>query len=337
MRESGRPDPDLLQQWVLDERMPLAEVGGRLGRSRSAGYDWLRRYAITAGGRRLAQDELVRWWRSGVPVGRIAAATGVPEPALVERLTSAALIRPARQYLPVGSAADPLPEHLLREWHVRQGLTAPRIAALTGTTARQVRYRLARYRLSRGHPGLPARLPEILTADLLRVLYVERGLTCPQIAADHGASAESVRRLLDRYGIERRPGGFRAHDAAVPGGFGAHDAAVPGGFRAHDAAVPGGFGAHDAAVPGGFEFHDAAVPGGFGAHHDIGRPVVHRFQGTLDRARAAVVAASAAVAAARAAEERAWRIIRATGARHRNPPSFAQDHVGGLWTEPQCG
>ena len=46
----------------------------------------------------------------------------------------------------------------MRDWYVREGFAVAQIAALTGTTARQVRYRLARYRLSPGRPGPAARV-----------------------------------------------------------------------------------------------------------------------------------------------------------------------------------
>ncbi|MFF5078657.1 hypothetical protein ACFY36_16520 [Actinoplanes sp. NPDC000266] len=197
-----RPDPDLLQRWVVLEGVPAAEVGPRLGLSRAAGYSWLSRYAISAGRPFLGQDHLIELWRSG-------RDAGLPPEAVRERLVTASVLVADRSYFHVGAPDDPLPEALLRDWMLRDGYTVAQVAALTGTTPRQVRYRLARYRLSPGRPGPRPRLSGILTPDSLTRLYVHDGLSCPRIAERTGVSPESVRELLIRYGIERRPSGSR--------------------------------------------------------------------------------------------------------------------------------
>ena len=137
----------------------------------------------------------------------LSARTGVPAPAIRERLVTAAVLSSPRRYVVVGSPADPLTVDQLRRWCVRDGFSAPQIAALTDTTARQVRYRLARYGLSPARPGPPAALRRRLTEPHLRHLYERERLSCPQIAARVGASTEAVRRLMVGYGIERRPSG----------------------------------------------------------------------------------------------------------------------------------
>jgi hypothetical protein len=205
-----RPDPDLLQRWVIGERVPPAQVGPRLGLSRAAGYAWLRRYGITPAGPELAQSQLVARWRAGLASAQLAAELGLPADAVRERLVSASVLEPSRTYFVVGSPDDPLPEHLLRDWYVRDGFSVAQVAALTGTTPRQVRYRLTRYHLSPGRPGPASRARRKLTRAALIELYVHKGLTCPQIAARARVSAETVRELLAEYGIERRPSGTRA-------------------------------------------------------------------------------------------------------------------------------
>lgn len=145
-----RPDPDLLQQWVVRDGVPAAQVGARLGLSRAAGYSWLRRYGITAAGPVVAQRRLAAEWRAGTPATELAARVGLPLDALRERLASTSELGRARRYFVVGSPDDPLPEGLLRQWYVREGFSAEQVAVLTDTTPRQVRYRLSRYRLSRG-------------------------------------------------------------------------------------------------------------------------------------------------------------------------------------------
>ncbi|MBM2623668.1 hypothetical protein JIG36_50090 [Actinoplanes sp. LDG1-06] len=211
-----RPDPDQLQQWALRDRVPAAEIGVRLGLSRAAVYGWLRRYSIVTGGPFLSQERLLALWRAGMLTSRIATETGLAPDGVRERLVTAAVLVPDRSYFVVGSPEDPLPEHLLRDWVVREGFTAAQVAALTGTTARQVRYRLARYRLSSGRPGPAPRLRRQLTRDTLVKLYQDEGLSCPQIAREAGVSAEAVRELLVDYGIKRRPSGSRARPPLDP-------------------------------------------------------------------------------------------------------------------------
>ena len=174
--------------------------------SRAAGYDWLRRYGITSESSLLTQAELTERWRDGRSAGDLADEVGLAGDAIRERLVSAAVLSRPRSYYVVGSPDDPLPEHLLRDWYVREGFTVAQMAALTGTTARQVRYRLARYHLSPGRPGPPPRLRRALTETLLTELYVRDGLSCAQIGERSGVSGEAVRDLLASYGIERRAG-----------------------------------------------------------------------------------------------------------------------------------
>ncbi|MGK5677662.1 hypothetical protein [Actinoplanes sp. URMC 104] len=211
-----RPDPDRLQQWVLRDGVPASGVGARLGLSRAAGYGWLRRYGIVAGAPFVPQDRLIGFWRAGMLASRIAIETGVAADGVRERLVTAAVLVPDRSYFVIGSPEDPLPERLLRDWVVREGFTAAQVAALTGTTARQVRYRLAHYKLSTGRPGPAPRLRRRLTRETLLRLYQDEGLSCPRIAERAGVSAEAVRELLVEYGIERRSSGSRPRPAPPP-------------------------------------------------------------------------------------------------------------------------
>jgi hypothetical protein len=211
-----RPDPDELQRWVLCDGVPPGQVGARLGLSRAAGYAWLSRYAITAAGPLLPQASLVARWRAGTVAEQLAAETGLPPGAVRERLVAAAVLHPRRSYFVVGAPDDPLPESLLRDWYVRESFSVAQVATLTGTTARQVRYRLARYRLSPGRPGPVSHARRRLTRAALTELYVRNGLTCPQIATRSGVSAETVRELLDEYGIARRPSGTRTRPPLTP-------------------------------------------------------------------------------------------------------------------------
>lgn len=196
-----RPDPDLLQEWVIKDGVRPAQVGPRLGLSRAAGYAWLRRYGITASGPLLEQSRLVALWRAGLVASQLAAELGLAADAVRERLVTASVLRPSRSYFLVGSPDDPLPEHLLRDWYVREGFTVAQVAELTGTTPRQVRYRLARYRLSPGRPGPSPR--RCLTRAALTELHLGQGLSCSQIAERAGVTPEAVRDLLFEYGLTR--------------------------------------------------------------------------------------------------------------------------------------
>jgi hypothetical protein len=186
-------------------------VGKRLGLSRAAGYSWLRRYGITAAGPVVGQRRLIALWRAGLVADQLAAEVGLPPDAIRERLVTASVLRPSRTYFLVGSPGDPLPESLLRDWYVREGFTVAQVAELTGTTPRQVRYRLARYRLSPGRPGPAPRARRCLTRAALTEFYLDRRMTTPQIAARAGVSAETVRELLIEYGIDRRRSGTRGY------------------------------------------------------------------------------------------------------------------------------
>ncbi|WP_433365288.1 hypothetical protein ACQPZX_35560 [Actinoplanes sp. CA-142083] len=200
-----RPDPDLLQRWVIEDGVPPAKVGPLIGLSRAAGYAWLRRYGITAAGPMLEQSRLVAQWRAGLVAAQLAAELGLHPDAVRERLVTASVLPPTRSYFLVGSPADPLPEHLLRDWYVREGFSVAQVAELTGTTARQVRYRLARYHLSPGRPGPASRARRSLTKAALTELYLAQGLTCSQIAERAQVSAGTVNELLVEYRIIRLP------------------------------------------------------------------------------------------------------------------------------------
>jgi hypothetical protein len=198
-----RPDPDLLQQWVIKDGVRPAQVGPQLGLSRAAGYAWLRRYGITAAGPLLEQSRLVALWRAGLVAAQLAAELGLAADAVRERLVTASVLRPSRSYFLIGSPDDPLPEHLLRDWYVREGFAVAQIAELTGTTPRQVRYRLTHYHLSPGRPGPASYTRRCLTKAALTELHLGQGLSCAQIAERAGVTPETVRGLLLEYGLTR--------------------------------------------------------------------------------------------------------------------------------------
>jgi hypothetical protein len=206
--EATWPDPDELQRWIHTEGVPAGEIGARLGLSRAAGYRWLQRYGISAGTPPVSQDHLVTRWRAGMPADELAVEHRLPVDAVRDRLVAAAAITASRTYYVLGSDTDPLPQEVLRGWYVDDRFSVSQIAALAGITARQVRYRLARYQISGGRPGPQPQLRRRLDQTLLARLY-DDGLTCAQIGERFEASAESIRALLVAYGIRRRTSGRR--------------------------------------------------------------------------------------------------------------------------------
>ena len=206
----------MLQRYLRDGGLSAAQIGVRLGLSRATVYRWLRRYGINATGPVVAVGALAEAWRAGASLAELAARTGLPARAVHERLAAASVLQLPRRYILIGSPEDPLRPELLRLWYGQRGLTAEQVAVLTDTTVRQVRYRLYRYRLSRAKPGPPSRLRRLLPVDVLRRMYVDEHLSCPQIAVRVGASAERVRELLIAYGITRRSSGLAGADGRAP-------------------------------------------------------------------------------------------------------------------------
>jgi hypothetical protein len=193
-----RPDPDQLLQWVVREGVPPSQIGARLGLSRATGYEWLRRYAIRADGPAVSQEQLLAGWRAGTESAeRVAAETGLPAEAVAERLITAGALASSRPYVLVGASGDPLPEERLRQWHLDEGRTAAQIAAMTGTTVRQVRYRLTQYGLTKprtGSPPPPVRLNSTLMGRLLATHEHARAATAAT-ADTLGTLNETVRQL----------------------------------------------------------------------------------------------------------------------------------------------
>ena len=192
-----RPDPDQLLHWVRDG-VPPSQIGARLGLSRATGYEWLRRYAIRADGPAVTQDQLLAGWRAAAESAeRVAAATGLPADAVAERLITAGVLASSRPYVLVGASGDPLPEELLRQWHLDEGRTAAQIAAMTGSTVRQVRYRLSQYGLTKprtGSPAPPARFDTTLMGRLHATREHARAATAAT-ADTLGTLSETVRQL----------------------------------------------------------------------------------------------------------------------------------------------
>jgi hypothetical protein len=194
-----RPDPDQLLQWVVHDGVPPSQIGARLGVSRATGYEWLRRYAIRPDSPAVGQDELLATWRAGPESAeRVADETGLPAEAVAERLITAGAITSTRPYVLVGALADPLPGDQLRQWHVDEGRTAAQIATMTGTTVRQVRYRLGQYGLTKRRADPHGRTPppaDTSLADRLRDTLEAREAAAATTADTLSMLTETVRRL----------------------------------------------------------------------------------------------------------------------------------------------
>jgi len=197
----GRPDPDRIQQWVICEGLARGRVGERLGLSRATGYVWLRRYGISPGGALVTQAALASDWRAGTPVEQLAAVHGLSVDAVVDRLIAAGCMRQQRHYYLLGSVADPLPQSLLRKLYLGQHLAPAEIAARTGATERQVRYRLDRYQLLACPPRRRRRTHRHRTVAVLRNPCARRRRARRRVAVRFRSSENTARRLTGDYGF----------------------------------------------------------------------------------------------------------------------------------------
>jgi predicted transcriptional regulator len=98
--------------------------------------------------------------------------------------------------------AQPIDRDLLERRYVLEGRSITAIARELGVSATTVTKRLDAFGISR-RPA-PRSAEMIDRAHLVRE-YVERGRTMAEIAGDLGVSASTVRKHLDRHGIEVRP------------------------------------------------------------------------------------------------------------------------------------
>jgi transposase-like protein len=169
--EAARVPPKaVLEDLYLGQRLSIAKVADRLGKSPRQVGVWLRRHDI--------------------PIRARGATVAPPAPGQWDHLLTRAV---------------------LEDLYVGQGLSALAVAERLGIpNGTPVLRALRRYGLpvaARGTKRVAGR--PLLTADLLRDLYVDHGLSAPQIAHRLGyRDPSSIRDALQRFGIPlRRIGG----------------------------------------------------------------------------------------------------------------------------------
>jgi hypothetical protein len=223
-------DPDELYRMHNVERLPAEEIGQRLGVATATAYLWMRRYGVPRRARTrrqaaaapplapwISQASLVTLWEEGWSGARIAEATGLDPDVVKRRLAAAGLLakRPTTAAIPVGDPDDPLPKALLERLYLEQHLSPWDIAKLTGTTARQVDYRLTRYSVPRRQPGEHVLIRD-LDPETLRELYRGQERSDPDIAALYQVSEGHVSSTRRHHGIESRPGAQRTSAGRTP-------------------------------------------------------------------------------------------------------------------------
>jgi hypothetical protein len=194
-----------------------------VGMSRGGVYRWMQRYGIPRrpSALRLSSDDAAPsvsrttwvpqsrleelWVHDRMDVRRIATSTRLSTAVVRDRLIAAGMLprpKPGDNYVLVGAPDDPLSRQTLEDMYLGRRLVPREIAEETGTTVSKVQYRLRVYGIPRRRPGTRPVL-EDLTAELLRYLYLERGLSTPKIAALMNCSIPSVRQRLMHVDISR--------------------------------------------------------------------------------------------------------------------------------------
>lgn len=141
----------------------------------------------------------------------IAARFGVTHTQVRRWMDRAGIAcRPHAHAEKVDAGLCPPPDRLRELVHVEH-LSLEKIGERYGVSGSAVRLWLIEFGIptpavwDTRHKGERIRLPG---ADVLRVLYVDNGLSTAQIGAMHNASSDTVRRALRRHGIPIRPNGF---------------------------------------------------------------------------------------------------------------------------------
>lgn len=208
-----RPNAELLRQLYVEEDKTLAEVGALVGYSSSGVAKLLRSYGIPTrprAGRRLSHDErlsperlAVMYHDEALSVPEIARRAATTEDRVALRLRSYGI--PLRRL-----RTEPLEMDLLEELYRNQGLAPADIAGRLGCSIAHVKRELHRCGIpprQRQAPLPPGVVP--ITKQLLEELYVRRGLTMAEVAAEVGGHPSRVGAALRRFAIAARPSGSR--------------------------------------------------------------------------------------------------------------------------------
>jgi len=148
----------------------------------------------------------------GLSTYQIAARTGVGRQRVNRALRRAGVpvrARGAGRLRPARRTGDPPDLHmLLRELYEEARLTSRQVAAILGIPERTVRDRLREYGIkSRTRGGWNREDRTTVPADVLKVLYVQLGMTAAEVGMRLGVSGGTVLRSAHALGIPVRSGG----------------------------------------------------------------------------------------------------------------------------------
>jgi hypothetical protein len=148
----------------------------------------------------------------GLSTYRIAARTGIDRQRVARALRRAEVPLRPRGVGRLRPVRDPdgrqCPPWLLRELYEEARLNSGQIAVMVGMPERTVRDRLRRARVSARTRGGWNREDRVtVPADVLRALYVERGMTAAEVGQRLGLSGGTVLRSAHTLGVPVRAGG----------------------------------------------------------------------------------------------------------------------------------
>jgi predicted DNA-binding protein (UPF0251 family) len=204
-----------IERLYFDEGLTFQQVGDRLGITRQAVQDRLRRGGLKGRprtARLLDLQTLVRLYLTEhLSQAEIAASLGVGRKALERELTRHGIERRK------GGKRKHIDRDLLERLYVTDGLTQVEAAAKLGVGVPVLLRNLRDHEISfrhKAHKQKPR--PKRFEYDLLYDLYVEQRKSCVRIGEELGASGDVILYWLKRNGIpRRRTGPFRPLSSLV--------------------------------------------------------------------------------------------------------------------------
>ena len=186
---------DELRRLYFDERLSLSQTAARVGMTSQGVGARLHKAGFVLREVKRAKAptvELARlYFEEGLTLTQVAERLGMTEPSVGERLRrSGYKMRPGRRQPQITTGE-------LAQLYFDEGLSLAQVSVRVGLTPAGVSTRLrhAGYRLRAGtHPRLA------LDAEQLARLYFDDGLTLAQVAAQVGATAQTVRTHLAEAG-----------------------------------------------------------------------------------------------------------------------------------------
>jgi predicted transcriptional regulator len=209
---------EYLQREHVEGGRSVADLAREHGVSEQAVRNWINKRGLqgaVAGtrpvGDRLTQAYLQREYElKGRSIAAIATEVGVSEQSVLRYLHKHGItVRRGRSTPPPAERGRGRPawletvlsRELLEREYVERGRSAKEIAAEVGVSEQSVLRYLHRHDIA-VRPGRAS--TTAFSAEYLQHEYVEAGRSLNDIGREHGVTGETVRKWLQRYGIERR-------------------------------------------------------------------------------------------------------------------------------------